>query len=612
MKNLLTLLLLYISFSATAQMSPQEFLEENQRIQQEKQDRITKYLRIHPNTILKNENSLLWDVIDNHPIYIEDFNAKAAKATRTTFLAPDGGLGLSLMGKGLDIGIWEVGGTPQLDHPEFVDRVVQVDDEDEVSFHATHVAGTLIASGLDEEAKGMAPLARLSSFGASNDVAEAFNASTQNGMIISNHSYGVPVRNADGVEWLMGAYSSSSRLWDAISNSATRYLAVFAAGNDGNEEYAGGLQEGYDKLTGSTTSKNVLVVANARLVSLDDETGEMTNAFMNSSSSQGPTDDGRIKPDITGLGTSIKSTAPNSSYGRATGTSMASPNVAGSATLLQELYNNLNGNFMLSSSLKGLISITADDAGPLGPDPVFGWGVMNSKRAAEAIINNQDSDVIKERTLAQDEIHTLKFENTSGLIMKVAIAWNDPSGTALNGVYNDSEPDLVNDLDLRVTNTINDEEEYLPWLLNMKNLGGPALLGDNSVDNIEIIEIDQQGIFDITISHKDELSQEEQVYSLIVLNGKEQNLSNSNFESNSITFWPNPVNDNLNITTKDFGFSNGVSVSIYDMIGREILKVSDFGDPNALSVDVSSLSNGVYIVNLTDGQQTINRRIIKE
>ena len=81
---------------------------------------------------------------------------------------------------------------------------------------------------------------------------------------------------------------------------------------------------------------------------------------------------------------------------------------------------------------------------------------------------------------------------------------------------------------------------------------------------------------------------------------------------NSISFWPNPVNNNLNITAKDFGFSNDVSVSIYDMMGKEILKVSDFGDPNALSVDVSSLSNGVYIVNLTDGQQTINKRIIKE
>jgi hypothetical protein len=47
-------------------------------------------------------------------------------------------------------------------------------------------------------------------------------------------------------------------------------------------------------------------------------------------------------------------------------------------------------------------------------------------------------------------------------------------------------------------------------------------------------------------------------------------------------------------------------------MGREILKMSDFDDLNALSANVSSLSKGVYIVNLTDGQQTINRRIIKE
>jgi hypothetical protein len=100
------------------------------------------------------------------PNYIEDYNARAAKSTRTTFLAPNGGLGLDLRGQGLDIGIWEVGGIPQLDHPELVAkdgeaRVIQVDDEDGVSFHVTHVAGTLIASGLDEEAKGMAPLCKL-------------------------------------------------------------------------------------------------------------------------------------------------------------------------------------------------------------------------------------------------------------------------------------------------------------------------------------------------------------------------------------------------------------------------------------------------------------------
>jgi hypothetical protein len=70
MKNLIAVFLLYISFSTTTQMNPQEFLEENQEIQQEKQDHINIYLQMHPNAILKSENTLLWDVIDINPIYI--------------------------------------------------------------------------------------------------------------------------------------------------------------------------------------------------------------------------------------------------------------------------------------------------------------------------------------------------------------------------------------------------------------------------------------------------------------------------------------------------------------------------------------------------------------
>ena len=96
-------------------------------------------------------------------------------------------------------------------------------------------------------------------------------------------------------------------------------------------------------------SKNNLVVANANDVIY------YSNGFVyttiNSSSSKGPSDDGRIKPDITGNGTGVYSTDsdPNdpsktSLYRSATGTSMASPNIAGSLLLLQQYYNELNSN----------------------------------------------------------------------------------------------------------------------------------------------------------------------------------------------------------------------------------------------------------------------------
>lgn len=65
---------------------------------------------------------------------------------------------------------------------------------------------------------------------------------------------------------------------------------------------------------------------------------------MSSFSSWGPTDDGRIKPDIVADGVSVFSTTAthDSSYGYKSGTSMATPNAAGSLLLLQELSQQLS------------------------------------------------------------------------------------------------------------------------------------------------------------------------------------------------------------------------------------------------------------------------------
>ena len=94
----------------------------------------------------------------------------------------------------------------------------------------------------------------------------------------------------------------------------------------------------------------------------------------------GPTDDGRIKPDISAKGGkhvflywSIKRF---SSYARNfSGTSMSAPNVSGSLLLLQQHYNDLNGEYMLASTLRALALHTADEAGfAPGPDYRFGLG----------------------------------------------------------------------------------------------------------------------------------------------------------------------------------------------------------------------------------------------
>merc|ERR1711974_194031 len=137
---------------------------------------------------------------------------------------------------------------------------------------------------------------------------------------------------------------------------------------------------------GHSTSKNNLVVANGQDANVNAD-GSLNSVVINSSSSEGPTDDLRIKPDITGNGTGVYSTDSdsNSDYATLTGTSMASPNVTGTLLLLQQHFSSLNGSFMRAATLKGLALHTADDAGIVGPDAVYGWGLLNAKAAAEVI-----------------------------------------------------------------------------------------------------------------------------------------------------------------------------------------------------------------------------------
>jgi len=460
---------------------------------------------------------------DGFPIYYATSNANAAKSTRAIHLNSGGTLGLNLNGQGMVARVWD-GGTVRRSHTLFEGRVITVDDPSGTAYtaHGTHVTGTVIASNSSATARGMAYQATARTFNWTNDESEA-SSEALDGMLISNHSYGVPITSGSGTvqpAWYIGAYTSAARNWDEIAYLAPYYLTVMSAGNEGNNnDNLNPISFGFDKLTGDKTSKNTLIVANAQDANVTTD-GTLISVNINSSSSQGPTDDRRIKPDITGNGTSLTSTTSTSDTATAslTGTSMASPNVTGTLLLLQQHHKNITNNFMKAATLKGLACHTADDAGNAGPDAKFGWGLLNAKKAAQTITNNGLDSWISEENLSQNETFTMSFvsngDPNNPLI--ASITWTDVPGEAkTNTIENDAIPVLVNNLDIKVTK---DGVTYYPWRLQTDPNNLATRVDDNDVDNVEQIKIDNPsaGEYVVSVTHKGNLVNGNQNFSLVV------------------------------------------------------------------------------------------------
>ena len=467
-------------------------------------------------TLPNGGNALLVGVFDDGtPKYYATYNREGAITTRANTVNTGGVAGLDLNGENMIAGVWD-GGLVRESHNLLEDRVLQIDNPGSISSHATHVSGTMVgsASQVNGQAKGMAPMAELLAYDFGADEPEMTSAASQ-GMILSNHSYGIP---ADNVPlWYIGYYDSNARNIDRIIYNAPYYLPIVAAGND-RQSGANSGDGGYDYLTDKGVAKNNIVVA-ATFEVLEYE--DASDVFMSSFSSWGPTDDGRIKPDISAKGVNMYSStgASNGSYANFSGTSMSAPNVSGSLLLLQQHYNDLNGEYMLASTLRALALHTADEAGfAPGPDYRFGWGLMNTQHAAQVISQDGTESMIITETLDANDVYTYTFKADGTQDISATIAWTDPAANPLPGGNEDvATPSLVNDLDLRISQ--DGGVTFLPWVLDVATPTAGATNGDNVVDNVEKIEINtpEAGDYIVRVSHKGQLLvNDSQVFSLVL------------------------------------------------------------------------------------------------
>ncbi|MEM9479843.1 MAG: S8 family serine peptidase [Verrucomicrobiota bacterium] len=505
---------------------------------------------------------ILYRLDRGRPVYIESHNETAAVSIGVTPLQDPAGLGID--GTGQVGGLWDVG-VPLTNHQEFNSRVTLL-ETGTATAHATHVAGTILAAGIEPGATGMVPQAELRAFSAANDIAEltthaAASPTVTGGIRISAHPYGTKagwVENdnvsgnegphwygvlADGEDREFGRYSSLARDWDELCENNPTIVPVRPAGNHRNDApptngdtfyhynngdwvakaYAAGtdpagdgdIDSGYDTITADACAKNVLTVG--AVTDAVTNAGRVPSAAnMVNYSGWGPTDDGRIKPDLVANGSGLYSSflnrdepPPTDLYDVRSGTSMAVASTAGAAIALQEVAETAFGHGINSAAMKGLLIHTADDMGRPGPDYEFGWGLINASAAALHLLDaaaNQPSAEFHEGTLTTGTTppdQTYSVTAGKGSIVIATLCWTDAKpGVLLAPQLDNPTPQLVNDLDLRCTRP--DGGTIFPFILDPTNPSTNATFGDNTLDNVEQIRFVAQAAddYDFVVSQK--------------------------------------------------------------------------------------------------------------
>jgi len=253
----------------------------------------------------------------------------------------------------------------------------------------------------------------------------------------------------------------------------------------GDGEYFGG----YRTIVPEAATKNGIVVGAV------DENKQMT-----SFSGWGPTDMGRIKPDVVANGDSLSGLLSVSGdylpAEKGNGTSFSAPSVTGTAVLLVQHFQNLwakpesvlkkttQSKKPLSATIKALLIHTAEDLGNHGPDYQFGWGLVDAKAAADFLTaaNQPGSDKSLRETVYRQEEQTIPVISDGEKPLKVTIAWTDKPGK-----------NLINDLDLWVieTSVNGDKTPRYPWNLAPNKPAEHATRNrKNKFDNVEQVLIE--------------------------------------------------------------------------------------------------------------------------
>lgn len=219
--------------------------------------------------------------------------------------------------------------------------------------HGTHVAGTMVALGNNTGVVGVLPSGQsgIHNVKIFNNSGNWTNASNLIQAIQSCKDAGAKVVNMS-----LGGGSSNITEQTAMTNFYNGgMLLIAAAGNGGNTSLS--YPASYDAVVSVAA-----VDSNRNLASFSQRNAQV---------------------ELAGPGVNVNSTWNNGGYNSISGTSMASPHVAGVAALVWS-----NHPQCTAAQIRNALNRTAQDRGAAGRDTSFGFGIVQAKAAHDSLTAN--------------------------------------------------------------------------------------------------------------------------------------------------------------------------------------------------------------------------------